>query len=157
MRSAVFLLSVLSVNICLADEADAKAKAALALAKAQRERETQQVAKVLPKKPDAGIREGCFDNLDDARRAAKQGNKPLILWVGFSCESAPAIRDALPEAIHCHLKTYHDDATARLVFPDTQGREYRLLRSEITDDSPRGIRARIGLPVTRPKAIVVED
>lgn len=133
-----------------------KAKAALALAQAQRERETIKNAVALAEKGQ------CVDNLAAARLAAKELKKPLVLWVGMTCETHKDVRNALPEAVHCHLPQYHGSNKARLVIPEPDGTEYKV--ETFDETTPIGVRKRMGLPVKeatiakpRPKAIVIEE
>ena len=134
MRFANLLVLCLIATTVYADEASDKARSAIALASARRQREAA--------KTDGH----CIDNLDDALVVAKRERRPLVMWVGMNCVDSPIVRDALPDAVHCHLETYENDATPRIAFNGTDGRSYQIPKTTMTDGSGLVIRQVVGLP-----------
>lgn len=144
--------SFLFATVSNAEDATAKAKAALALAQAKRERESD---KAQAKGPAAGVQEGCFTDLATARSVAKRTGKPLVLWVGMECRDAKDVCDSLAgDVVSCHLAEYHGSKTPRVVVPDKDGTEYRILKTDIDSTTPIGIRKRMNLPI---KAEIIES
>lgn len=114
-----------------------QAKAALALAKAKRTREQAQSKAKADK---------CFDNLADANEMAVLSGRPLILWVGMKCEDSPKVRDALPDAVHCHLHTYAGSDEARIVFTSKDKRPTAITKANMNDGTGLVVRQLAGMP-----------
>ena len=114
-----------------------QSKAALALAGAKRSREQAQLK---------AKGEKCFDNFADANEFAIKAGKPLILWVGMKCEESPKVRDALPDAVHCHLHTYAGSDEARIVFTSKDKRPTAISKANMNDGTGLVVRQLVGLP-----------
>src|SRR5262245_53754451 len=124
MRSLLLLLSfaLVAVGQEPCPEGQAKCAAALALAKAKREREAGKQA----------TGPSCHKDAGAALAEAKRTGKPLVYWVGVTCEENAALRNALDAAVHCHLSSYDGFAIPRVVIADTDGREvFHVLRGNI--------------------------
>ena len=114
-----------------------QAKAALALAGAKRAREQAQLKTKGEK---------CFDNLADASEMSVKSGKPLILWVGMKCEESPKVREALHDAVHCHLHTYAGSDEARIVFTSKDKRPTAISKANMNDGTGLVVRQLVGLP-----------
>jgi len=104
-----------------------RAKTALSLAAAAREREYIQSVKALPNEGK------CFESVAEAEKASKASGKQLILWVGMKCESVPSVRQALSNAIHCHVDSFNGDSSPRIVFQTIDGSSMRLERKSLVE------------------------
>lgn len=148
-------LTLVCLCFCLfaSDEEDkAKAKAALELAKAKRERETK--AKVNnSEKPKATIHEGdWYTDLDLAKRVSVMLKKPLVIWVSLSPldkDVSDIYRILGDDVVNVVTRSYNDDVTSRIIVPDRNGDQFRLLKNDINTASPIGLRKRMGLEVTQ--------
>ena len=153
MRLLVNSVVVLALvaGICQAGDPPvsvAQAKAALALASAKRMRESRNKAELTEK--DKTHDGHCLESLAEAEALAAAKKMPLIKWVGMQCKDSPAIRDSLPDAIHCHLATYKGDGTPAVYFPGVDGKEYLFSKDVMNDGTGLIIRRVSGLP-TVPK------
>jgi len=104
-----------------------RAKTALSLAAAAREREYIQSIKDLPNEGK------CFESVTEAERASKASGRKLVLWVGMKCESVPSVRQALSNAIHCHVDSFNGDSSPRIVFQTIDGSSMRLERKSLVE------------------------
>ena len=143
MKATLFLL-MLSASPALAGESPAvdQAKAALALAKAAREREAAKAVT---------MSKHCFKSHGEAAFVAAKTRKPLVLWVGMCCEDSPVIREALPDAVHCHLPAFNGDDSPRVVFTGPDGRSWQYDKDQLNEKTAAKIRERTGLPETPEK------
>lgn len=116
-----------------------QAKAALALSAAKREREAAKAA--------AFAKSHCFANHGEAAYFASKTGRPLVLWVGMECKDSPAVREGLPDAVHCHLKEWAGDGSPRVVFGAKAGGDaYSYAKSELSAAVVPVIREKSGLP-----------
>ena len=58
---------------------------------------------------------GCIESKDVAERIARDRGRPVVYWVGMHCDEAPAVRAKLADAVNCHVPTWNDDPTPRVV------------------------------------------
>lgn len=58
---------------------------------------------------------GCIESKDVAEQIARDRGRPIVYWVGMYCDEAPAVRAKLADAVNCHVPTWNDDPTPRVV------------------------------------------
>ena len=58
---------------------------------------------------------GCIESKDVAERIARDRGRPVVYWVGMHCDEAPAVRAQLADAVNCHVPSWNDDPTPRVV------------------------------------------
>jgi hypothetical protein len=107
------------------DLARARAQALLKLAELQRSK--------APSAPPA-----CMGDMALAATIAAKEGKPLLIWVG-GCDGAAALRNGLPDCVHCHTSAYNGDATPRLIVPSPIGPRY-WTRPELPGVTPQMVR-----------------
>ncbi len=145
LEAAVVLAAALSLSVASAGDPDPKAKAAAALALAQAQRTREHVV--------ADAAAGCYDDADYkvAQRFAAREDKPLVLWIGMRCTERPAVRKALGDAVHCHLKERYGDPTPRVAVVGRDGNDYFVRREKVTDETAGKLRAKWeAVPATKP-------
>jgi hypothetical protein len=79
-----------------------------------------------------------MDDMTAAAALAAKEHKALLIWVG-GCRGAAALRDGLPECVHCHTPSYNGSATPRLIVPSPAGPRY-WTRPELPGVTPRMVR-----------------
>jgi hypothetical protein len=113
-----------------------KAKALLLLKAAERVREQHD----------------CATDFPAAFNRAKAENRVLMVWVGMTCVSAPEIRDAFPDAVHCHCDSMNGSSTPRILatqLPSPDGQFRSFPRSMFNAQTPARIREAVS-PTARP-------
>lgn len=95
--------------------------------------------KVAEQEPASGVRDlppTAADVMKDrmlrdygeaSRKAAREG-KTLYVWVAYNCPSSAV---QLPEAIHCFVDSFQDDATQRVIVATPNGRGWLSLRGTV--------------------------
>lgn len=130
------LFSLIAIVLCVASArsddvatAAAKAKAALALSKCQRDRaaaaacESKAKALLALIKAQRDRLEPCMEDIAAAMEKGRAEKRPLFVWVGMECQKD--VRDAFPQAVHCHVEANNGDATPRLLVEDKARGDFR--------------------------------
>lgn len=116
--------------VCDCEAAVAKAKAALLLKASAKEHE-------------------CTTDLSTAMRRAEKEGRILMVWVGMTCVAAPGIRDAFPDAVHCHCDEMNGNAMPRLLVGPVPSNEYKVYpKTSFTPETPIVIRHWLAPPKT---------
>lgn len=151
----VFLSLVLSFVLCAAvgaqeiEVARAKAMASLALLKIPHASVEKAKAVEALKECILSREEhtGCLDDLQVAATVADAEKKALFVWVGMTCDVD--VRNAFPDAVHCHVAELAGNATPRLNFGKGKTR-WLLSKSELGKQAIPIIRKTLDPPPVQP-------
>lgn len=113
--------------------AKARAKAALALAECEEPTAKPEKAKTKAERP------ACHSDVETALAQASKAEKPVVVWVGMTCEDEPTIRDALDNAVHCHSSTYHNDSTPRILIMHGESGTWEFSKTSLSKYNPQEI------------------
>ena len=141
MRVSKFSAAIAFMLVVSQAGADPKrdAEAAMALAKAKLITLRDELKRVAQFE--------CHAVLTEAKEEATRSKKQLVLWVGMTCESMPAIREGLSDCVHCHVDNYNGSTSPRICVP-VDGGAWCFPRDRLGVDYDAGsVRAVIGKPI----------